>query len=48
MGPRTRAAIERFERRCRLPVTGSAGSALMLAVQSVYFALGGPERPAAV
>ena len=44
MGPRTRAAIERFERQCRLPVTGAAGDALMKAVQSVYFALGGPER----
>ncbi|SET77048.1 N-acetylmuramidase domain-containing protein [Oceanicella actignis] len=47
MGPRTAAAIRRFERQCRLPPTGAPGPALMAAVQAVYFALGGPERPEA-
>ncbi|MEC9434877.1 MAG: N-acetylmuramidase domain-containing protein [Pseudomonadota bacterium] len=43
-GPRTRAAILRFERQCRLPETGAAGPALMAAAQAVYYALGGPAR----
>lgn len=47
MGPRTRAAILRFERQCRLPETGAAGPALMGAAQAVYYALGGPARPGA-
>ena len=42
-GPRTRAAIEGFERQCRLPVTGRASPALSAALQAVYYALGGPE-----
>ncbi len=45
MGPRTRAAIGKFERACRLPETGAPGAALMAAAQAAYYALGGPARP---
>lgn len=45
MGPRTRAAILRFQAQCRLARTGRASPALMQAVQAVFFAMGG-ERAA--
>lgn len=45
MGPRTRGAILKFERACRLPETGAAGPAVMAAAQAAYYALGGPARP---
>ena len=41
MGPRTRGAITRFQRLVRIPETGIDNAALKLAVQAVYFALGG-------
>lgn len=46
LGPRTAAAIRRFEGRCRLPVTGGPGAAVMAAAQGAYYALGGDPAPA--
>lgn len=41
LGPRTRQAIERFERLTDLPVTGAASPVVMAAVQAVFRSLGG-------
>ncbi len=41
LGPRTEAAIRRFQSLSRLPVTGEASAPVMAAVQAVYLALGG-------
>jgi hypothetical protein len=41
MGPKTAAAVRRFERRCRLPETGAASPVVKAAAQAAYYALGG-------
>ncbi|MDF2232607.1 N-acetylmuramidase domain-containing protein [Albimonas sp. CAU 1670] len=43
MGPKTAAAIRRFQGECRLAETGQPSPPLMQAVQAVYYALGGKE-----
>lgn len=40
-GPKTEAAIRKFEKVTRLPETGKASSTVKAALQAVYFALGG-------
>jgi peptidoglycan hydrolase-like protein with peptidoglycan-binding domain len=40
-GPKTEAAIRKFERVTRLPETGKASPTVKAALQAVYFALGG-------
>lgn len=44
MGPKTRNAIRKFQRKTRLPETGEPTIALMQALQAVYFSLGGGDH----
>ena len=48
MGPKTAAAIRRFQAECRLPETGQPTPLVMQAVQAVYYALGGKEARSVV